>query len=509
MAAEYAIEMRGITKTFGSVVANKDVNLTLRKGEILALLGENGSGKTTLMNMLSGIYQPDSGEILVDGAPVSIRSPQEAKALGIGMVHQHFKLVDVFTAADNIWMGREKPGFALNRGRYDEIREMAQRFGFDIDPRKKVANMAVSEKQTLEIIKVLYYGAKVIILDEPTAVLTPQEVEDLFRVMRQLKAAGKSIIIITHKLKETMEIADRVSVLRQGKMIESGVPVAGTTMNELAQMMVGRDVELSVTRRAEQVGEENFSVRGLSLTERGVPILRDVCLSLRKGEILGIAGIEGNGQTELIEVLTGLRRPDHMELFKDGKPLSGNAAAFLAAGVGHVPEDRMTRGLVLEMSIEDNLILGYHRRPAFARRGLRLASAIRRFAEQERTEFAIKAPNVQERCSALSGGNQQKVVIARVFSENPDVIIVAQPTRGVDVGAMEYIHHRLLDLRDGGKSILLISADLDEVRSLSDRLAVIYGGRIVAEGKPDTWSDMEIGLLMTGGSLAPEKEGTA
>ena len=350
---------------------------------------------------------------------------------------------------------------------------------------------------------------KVLILDEPTAVLTPQEVEDLFRVMRQLKAAGKSIIIITHKLKETMEIADRVSVLRQGKMIESGVPVAGTTMNELAQMMVGRDVELSVTRRAEQVGEENFSVRGLSLTERGVPILRDVCLSLRKGEILGIAGIEGNGQTELIEVLTGLRRPDHMELFKDGKPLSGNAAAFLAAGVGHVPEDRMTRGLVLEMSIEDNLILGYHRRPAFARRGLRLASAIRRFAEQERTEFAIKAPNLQERCSALSGGNQQKVVIARVFSENPDVIIVAQPTRGVDVGAMEYIHHRLLDLRDGGKSILLISADLDEVRSLSDRLAVIYGGRIVAEGKPDTWSDMEIGLLMTGGSLAPEKEGTA
>ena len=260
---------------------------------------------------------------------------------------------------------------------------------------------------------------------------------------------------------------------------------------------------------AENVVIGSEPVRGLSLTERGVPILRDVCLSLRKGEILGIAGIEGNGQTELIEVLTGLRRPDHMELFKDGKPLSGNAAAFLAAGVGHVPEDRMTRGLVLEMSIEDNLILGYHRRPAFARRGLRLASAIRRFAEQERTEFAIKAPNVQERCSALSGGNQQKVVIARVFSENPDVIIVAQPTRGVDVGAMEYIHHRLLDLRDGGKSILLISADLDEVRSLSDRLAVIYGGRIVAEGKPDTWSDMEIGLLMTGGSLAPEKEGTA
>ena len=402
------------------------------------------------------------------------------------MVHQHFMLTPVMTVAENVVIGSEPVrGVFFDRKKAEaRVAAMIDEYNFHISATAKVETLSVGEQQRVEILKALYRGADLLILDEPTAVLTPQEVEDLFRVMRQLKAAGKSIIIITHKLKETMEIADRVSVLRQGKMIESGVPVAGTTMNELAQMMVGRDVELSVTRRAEQVGEENFSVRGLSLTERGVPILRDVCLSLRKGEILGIAGIEGNGQTELIEVLTGLRRPDHMELFKDGKPLSGNAAAFLAAGVGHVPEDRMTRGL-------------------------RLASAIRRFAEQERTEFAIKAPNLQERCSALSGGNQQKVVIARVFSENPDVIIVAQPTRGVDVGAMEYIHHRLLDLRDGGKSILLISADLDEVRSLSDRLAVIYGGRIVAEGKPDTWSDMEIGLLMTGGSLAPEKEGTA
>lgn len=511
MPTEYAIEMKGITKTFGSVVANRDVELNVRQGEILALLGENGSGKTTLMNMLSGIYKPDSGTILVNGRQAVINSPEDAKRLGIGMVHQHFMLTPVMTVAENVVIGSEPVrGVFFDRKKAEaQVAAMIDEYNFHISATAKVETLSVGEQQRVEILKALYRGADLLILDEPTAVLTPQEVEDLFRVMRQLKAAGKSIIIITHKLKETMEIADRVSVLRQGKMIESGVPVAGTTMNELAQMMVGRDVELSVTRRAEQVGEENFSVRGLSLTERGVPILRDVCLSLRKGEILGIAGIEGNGQTELIEVLTGLRRPDHMELFKDGKPLSGNAAAFLAAGVGHVPEDRMTRGLVLEMSIEDNLILGYHRRPAFARRGLRLASAIRRFAEQERTEFAIKAPNVQERCSALSGGNQQKVVIARVFSENPDVIIVAQPTRGVDVGAMEYIHHRLLDLRDGGKSILLISADLDEVRSLSDRLAVIYGGRIVAEGKPDTWSDMEIGLLMTGGSLAPEKEGTA
>ena len=471
--------MRGIVKQYPLVRAIDGADFTVEQGEIHSLLGENGAGKSTLMKILYGMTTPTAGEVRVFGKPVAITRPAQAIALGIGMVHQHFMLTPVMTVAENVVIGSEPVrGVFFDRKKAEaQVAAMIDEYNFHI---------SVGEQQRVEILKALYRGADLLILDEPTAVLTPQEVEDLFRVMRQLKAAGKSIIIITHKLKETMEIADRVSVLRQGKMIESGVPVAGTTMNELAQMMVGRDVELSVTRRAEQVGEENFSVRGLSLTERGVPILRDVCLSLRKGEILGIAGIEGNGQTELIEVLTGLRRPDHMELFKDGKPLSGNAAAFLAAGVGHVPEDRMTRGLVLEMSIEDNLILGYHRRPAFARRGLRLASAIRRFAEQERTEFAIKAPNVQERCSALSGGNQQKVVIARVFSENPDVIIVAQPTRGVDVGAMEYIHHRLLDLRDGGKSILLISADLDEVRSLSDRLAVIYGGRIVAEGKP-TW----------------------
>ena len=503
--------MRGIVKQYPLVRAIDGADFTVERGEIHSLLGENGAGKSTLMKILYGMTTPTAGEVRVFGKPVAITRPAQAIALGIGMVHQHFMLTPVMTVAENVVIGSEPVrGVFFDRKKAEaQVAAMIDEYNFHISATAKVETLSVGEQQRVEILKALYRGADLLILDEPTAVLTPQEVEDLFRVMRQLKAAGKSIIIITHKLKETMEIADRVSVLRQGKMIESGVPVAGTTMNELAQMMVGRDVELSVTRRAEQVGEENFSVRGLSLTERGVPILRDVCLSLRKGEILGIAGIEGNGQTELIEVLTGLRRPDHMELFKDGKPLSGNAAAFLAAGVGHVPEDRMTRGLVLEMSIEDNLILGYHRRPAFARRGLRLASAIRRFAEQERTEFAIKAPNLQERCSALSGGNQQKVVIARVFSENPDVIIVAQPTRGVDVGAMEYIHHRLLDLRDGGKSILLISADLDEVRSLSDRLAVIYGGRIVAEGKPDTWSDMEIGLLMTGGSLAPEKEGTA
>ena len=503
--------MRGIVKQYPLVRAIDGADFTVEQGEIHSLLGENGAGKSTLMKILYGMTTPTAGEVRVFGKPVAITRPAQAIALGIGMVHQHFMLTPVMTVAENVVIGSEpvRGVFFARKKAEAQVAAMIDEYNFHISATAKVETLSVGEQQRVEILKALYRGADLLILDEPTAALTPQEVEDPFRVMRQLKPAGKSIIILTYTLKATMEIADRASVLRQGKMIESGVPVAGTTMNELAQMMVGRDVELSVTRRAEQVGEENFSVRGLSLTERGVPILRDVCLSLRKGEILGIAGIEGNGQTELIEVLTGLRRPDHMELFKDGKPPSGNAAAFLAAGVGHVPEDRMTRGLVLEMSIEDNLILGYHRRPAFARRGLRLASAIRRFAEQERTEFAIRAPNVQERCSALSGGNQQKVVIARVFSENPDVIIVAQPTRGVDVGAMEYIHHRLLDLRDGGKSILLISADLDELRSMSDRLAVIYGGRIVAEGKPAHRSHLELGLIMNGGSLPPAKDGTA
>lgn len=497
-----AVEMRGIVKQYPLVRAIAGADFTVEQGEIHSLLGENGAGKSTLMKILYGMTTPTAGEVRVFGKPVAITRPAQAIALGIGMVHQHFMLTPVMTVAENVVIGSEPVrGVFFDRKKAEaQVAAMIDEYNFHISATAKVETLSVGEQQRVEILKALYRGADLLILDEPTAVLTPQEVEDLFRVMRQLKAAGKSIIIITHKLKETMEIADRVSVLRQGKMIESGVPVAGTTMNELAQMMVGRDVELSVTRRAEQVGEENFSVRGLSLTERGVPILRDVCLSLRKGEILGIAGIEGNGQTELIEVLTGLRRPDHMELFKDGKPLSGNAAAFLAAGVGHVPEDRMTRGLVLEMSIEDNLILGYHRRPAFARRGLRLASAIRRFAEQERTEFAIKAPNVQERCSALSGGNQQKVVIARELDPEPVLDIAAHPTRGLDLGAVSNVHDILLKERNRGAAVLFISAELQEVMALSDRIVVLYSGESMGDLNGETADQQVIGQMMLGQS---------
>ena len=478
-----AVEMRGIVKQYPLVRAIDGADFTVEQGEIHSLLGENGAGKSTLMKILYGMTTPTAGEVRVFGKPVAITRPAQAIALGIGMVHQHFMLTPVMTVAENVVIGSEPVrGVFFDRKKAEaQVAAMIDEYNFHISATAKVETLSVGEQQRVEILKALYRGADLLILDEPTAVLTPQEVEDLFRVMRQLKAAGKSIIIITHKLKETMEIADRVSVLRQGKMIESGVPVAGTTMNELAQMMVGRDVELSVTRRAEQVGEENFSVRGLSLTERGVPILRDVCLSLRKGEILGIAGIEGNGQTELIEVLTGLRRPDHMELFKDGKPLSGNAAAFLAAGVGHVPEDRMTRGLVLEMSIEDNLILGYHRRPAFARRGLRLASAIRRFAEQERTEFAIKAPNLQERCSALSGGNQQKVVIGKWLNTEAEIYIFDEPTRGIDVGAKVEVYNIINQLTQAGKCVIMISSELPEILGMSDRVVVMREGAVMAE----------------------------
>ena len=505
-----AVEMRGIVKQYPLVRAIDGADFTVEQGEIHSLLGENGAGKSTLMKILYGMTTPTSGEVRVFGKPVAITRPAQAIALGIGMVHQHFMLTPVMTVAENVVIGSEPVrGVFFDRKKAEaQVAAMIDEYNFHISATAKVETLSVGEQQRVEILKALYRGADLLILDEPTAVLTPQEVEDLFRVMRQLKAAGKSIIIITHKLKETMEIADRVSVLRQGKMIESGVPVAGTTMNELAQMMVGRDVELSVTRRAEQVGEENFSVRGLSLTERGVPILRDVCLSLRKGEILGIAGIEGNGQTELIEVLTGLRRPDHMELFKDGKPLSGNAAAFLAAGVGHVPEDRMTRGLVLEMSIEDNLIAveidkGIYTKGAFMNR-----AAQDKYAQEMTEQFDIRPSDYRLPTSSLSGGNAQKVVVAREVSMNKKLLVASQPTRGVDIGAIESIRNTLEQAKKNGAGVLLVSAELEEIISLSDRIIVIHEGKITGEMEASEANENNLGLLMMGGEKSAQHENT-
>ena len=495
-----AIEMRGITKIYPGVRALDNVSFSVEQGEIHSLLGENGAGKSTLMNVLYGMTTPDAGEILVEGKPVTIRRSAQAIALGIGMVHQHFMLTPVMTITENVIVGCEPVhGPFLDRKKATEsVQALIDKFHFHLNASARVQTLSVGEQQRVEILKALYRGANVLILDEPTAVLTPQEVGELFSVLRELKAAGKSIIIITHKLRETAEIADRVSVLRAGVMVDQGLSAAGCSASDLALMMVGRKVDLSYTRRSKSVGETAYQVQNLNLTVKGVPILRDVALEVHKGEILGIAGIEGNGQSELIEVLTGLRKPDSMDLVKDGQPLSGKTAAFLSAGVGHIPEDRLVRGMIGPMTIEDNIILGYHRKKEFSKHGIRRKNEIHAFSEKQLTDYQIKAPNVLEKCGSLSGGNQQKVVVARVFSEDPDVLIAAQPTRGVDVGAQELIHSRLLDLRDAGKAVLLISADLDEVRRLSDRIAVIYEGKIVAQGSYDTWNEMELGLLMAG-----------
>lgn len=502
----FAVEMTEMIKQYPLTRAVDQVDFTLREGEIHSLLGENGAGKSTLMKILYGMCRPDSGVIRVKGEKVSIKNPADAIRLGIGMVHQHFMLAPVMTVAENIVTGSEPvKGFFLDHKRAAKsVGEMAEKYGFHLSPTAYVKDLSVGEQQRVEILKALYHGADILILDEPTAVLTPQEVDELFAVMRELKKNGKSIVIITHKLKETLAIADRMSVLRDGRMVERDLLVENTTTEDLARLMVGRDVKLGISRRTKCAGEVRLTAEGLTLKQNGKAVLKEISLQLRKGEILGIAGIEGNGQTELIELLTGLRKPDSGKILKDGQELTGNAKQFLFSGIGHIPEDRHDRGLITELSIRENLILGYHRRAGFSQKGFLRHPEIRRFAAEKIGEYAIKAPDPDALLKSLSGGNQQKVVIARVFSEDPDVIIIAQPTRGVDIGAMEYIHKRLLDLRDEGKAILLISADLDEVKTLSDRLHIIYDGRIVANAAPGELSDIQLGLLMTGG-----KEGGA
>lgn len=494
----FAVEMKHITKQYPLVRALDNVDFLLEEGEILSLLGENGAGKSTLMKVLYGICRPDEGEILVKGKPAVIKSPKAAIQMGIGMVHQHFMLTPVLTVTENIVVGFEPvKGIVFDRETAEKkVQEMIDSYGFKIRASQKVSELSVGEQQKVEILKTIYHEADILILDEPTAVLTPQEVEELFLILRELKARKKSIVIITHKLKETLSIADSISVLRDGTMITSHIPIKGATADSLAQMMVGREVTLGVSRKAKTTGEAVLNVKEITLRRKERYILKHVSLELKKGEILGIAGIEGNGQTELIECLTGICRPDCLELRKSGESISGGPAAFIRKGIGHIPEDRMTRGLIQNLSILDNLILGYQSR--FQKKGILDRKRIRGFAEKLLKEFQIKAPNSLVKASALSGGNQQKLVIARVLSEDPDIIIVAQPTRGVDIGAMEYIHERILDLRDEGKAVLLISADLDEVKSLSDRLMVMYDGELVAEGKPEEFDDKELGLLMTG-----------
>lgn len=501
---EYAVKMTGISKSFGTVKAVDKAEFALKKGEIHVLLGENGAGKTTLMKMLYGMIKPDGGEIYIHGKKASFDSPKEAIENGINMVHQHFMLAEYLTVTENIVIGKE-PGKTMAFHKKDAVKlvkELGETYQLDIEPERMVKDLPVGEQQRVEILKALYREAEILILDEPTAVLTPQEVNQLFSVIKRLKDAGKSIILITHKLKETLEIADRISVLRDGKVIAYRMKAEEANAEQLADLMVGRKVQLHVHRANSCAGEEIYTAENIGLRERNEEILKEITLRLNKGEILGIAGIEGNGQTELIEILCGIRRPTSGKLLMNGKELKGTVKDFLQNRVGHIPEDRSTRGLVLSMGVEENLILGYHHFPQFQHRGILRKKYNRQMSQEAIQKYYIKASGAEQSVGALSGGNQQKVVIARVLSQNPNMLIAAQPTRGVDVGAMEYIHNMLLDLRDSKKAVLLISADLDEVRSLSDRIAVIYEGRIVCEKKAEEFTEVELGLYMAGGKGA-------
>ncbi len=498
MTERFAIEMRGITKTFGSVTANKDVDLTLRQGEILALLGENGSGKTTLMNMLSGIYKPDSGEILVDGKPVSIGSPEDAKKLGIGMVHQHFKLVDVFSAADNIWMGKEKSGFALKRSRHKEIADMARKFGFDIDPAKQVCNMAVSEKQTLEIIKVLYYGAKVIILDEPTAVLTVQEIEKLFAVLRRMKEEGHSIIIITHKLNEVMDISDRVAILRKGEYITT-VNTAETNEQELTEWMVGRKIDLNIDRPVVEKAKPLLEIRDLTIqNDEGAVAIDDVSFYIRGGEILGVAGIAGCGQKELCEAIAGLRPIRSGMMIHKGDNIVGlSPKAILEKGISmsFIPEDRLGMGLAPSLSITDNMLLKNYsdtKGPFVDRK------AGRADAQQVIEDLGVVTPSTETPVRRLSGGNVQKVLLGREIKAGPNVIVTAYPVRGLDINSSYAIYNILNQQKQDGVGILFVGEDLDVMLALCDKIMVLCHGKVMGVVHAHKTTKEELGLMMTG-----------
>ncbi|MDD6160625.1 MAG: ABC transporter ATP-binding protein [Oscillospiraceae bacterium] len=498
MAESFAVEMRGITKTFGSVVANNKVDLNLRRGEILALLGENGSGKTTLMNMLSGIYKPDKGEIMVDGTPVSINSPEDAKRLGIGMVHQHFKLVDVFSAADNIWMGVEKGGAILKQERYDRIGEMAKKFGFDIDPRKKVCNMAVSEKQTLEIIKVLYYGAKVIILDEPTAVLTVQEIDKLFAVLRRMKEQGHSIIIITHKLNEVMDISDRVAILRKGEYITT-VNTAETNEQELTEWMVGRKIDLNIDRPVVEHTRPLLEIRDLTIkNDEGAVAIDKVNFYIRGGEILGVAGIAGCGQKELCEAIAGLRPIVGGQMIHKGDNIVGlSPKAIQEKGIAmsFIPEDRLGMGLAPSMSITDNMLLKNYsesKGPFVDRKAGRAA------AEQVIEALEVVTPSAETPVRRLSGGNVQKVLLGREIKAGPNVIVTAYPVRGLDINSSYAIYNILNEQKKSGVGVLFVGEDLDVMMALCDKILVLCHGRVMGVVHAHKTSKEELGLMMTG-----------
>ena len=508
MAHENVIEMREITKVFGEFVANDKINLELRKGEIHALLGENGAGKSTLMNMLAGLLEPTSGEIVVNGQVVKLDSPSKAASLGIGMVHQHFMLVEAFTVAENIILGSEltKNGVLDITRATREILELSERYGLAVDPSAKVADISVGAQQRVEILKTLYRGADILIFDEPTAVLTPSEIDELMAIMKNLVKEGKSIILITHKLDEIRAVSDRVTVIRRGKSIET-VEIAGATNADLAEMMVGRSVSFKTVKQAPQPKEVVLSIKDLVVNEnRGVPAVKNLSLDVRAGEIVGIAGIDGNGQSELIQAITGLRKIESGSVELKGQSIVGlHPRQITELSVGHVPEDRHRDGLVLEMMISENIALQTYYKEPLSKKGILNYTNIIDYAKKLMQEFDVRAASEIVSASALSGGNQQKAIIAREIDRNPDLLIVSQPTRGLDVGAIEYIHKRLIQERDNGKAVLVVSFELDEILNVSDRIAVIHDGKIQGIVTPETTNKQELGVLMAGGELEKEK----
>ncbi|HHG7541159.1 TPA: ABC transporter ATP-binding protein [Streptococcus pneumoniae] len=508
MAHENVIEMRDITKVFGGFVANDKINLHLRKGEIHALLGENGAGKSTLMNMLAGLLEPTSGEIAVNGQVVNLDSSSKAASLGIGMVHQHFMLVEAFTVAENIILGSEltKNGVLDIAGASKEIKALSECYGLAVDPSAKVADISVGAQQRVEILKTLYRGADILIFDEPTAVLTPSEIDELMAIMKNLVKEGKSIILITHKLDEIRAVSDRVTVIRRGKSIET-VEIAGATNADLAEMMVGRSVSFKTEKQASKPKEVVLSIKDLVVNEnRGVPAVKNLSLDVRAGEIVGIAGIDGNGQSELIQAITGLRKVESGSIELKGDSIVGlHPRQITELSVGHVPEDRHRDGLILEMMISENIALQTYYKEPHSKNGILNYSNITSYAKKLMEEFDVRAASELVPAAALSGGNQQKAIIAREIDRDPDLLIVSQPTRGLDVGAIEYIHKRLIEERDNGKAVLVVSFELDEILNVSDRIAVIHDGKIQGIVSPETTNKQGLGVLMAGGNLGKEK----